>query len=343
MDTHVIELIVGTYTESGGQGLYPLSYAPATDSWSVGTPEAVFANASFGVRASANGLLYLVDEHAGSVVACRRIADGWQRLAIATTGGAAPCHLALHPDGRWLAVANYESGSIAVLALDPAGLPHGPMALQRLDGSGPDHARQQGPHAHWVGFDDDGRSLIAVDLGTDRILRYRVHAATGALGNAAIAYTAPGGSGPRHLLFHPHLPMAYLASEMAATITVLHRDGTGFAAGASVPTLAGSFAGRNLAGGMALNRAADRLYVGNRGHDSVAIFALDGSGAPTPIGQVPSGNTSPRFLFVLDVVARLLVAHEGGDTVTAFTIQPDGTLTDPIAIAIPGAAFIALA
>ena len=107
--------------------------------------------------------------------------------------------------------------------------------------------------------------------------------------------------------------------------------------------MSGRFGGRNLVGGIALDRTASRLYVGNRGHDSVAMFALDQAGTPRPLGQVPSGDRSPRFLFVLDDVARLLVAHEGGETITAFTIRPDGTLTDPIAIAIPSAAFIARA
>lgn len=343
MTMHTIHLIVGSYAGSGGQGLYPLSYDPATERWTVGTPDAAIANASFGVQAPATGITYLVDEQAGRVGAYRPATDGWQRLDVTATGGGAPCHLALHPCGRWLAVANYESGSVAVLALDAAGVPHGPVALDRHHGGGPDAKRQQGPHAHWVGFDAAGQALVAVDLGTDRILAYAFDAACGALGGAVIAYAAPGGSGPRHLLYHPHLRIAYLTSEMAATVTVLQRDGGGFTADATVPTLPDAIAAGNLVGGIALNRAADRLYVGNRGHDSVAVFALDATGTPTPLDRVPSGGRSPRFLFVLDDVARLLVAHEGGATVTAFTIRPDGTLTDPVAVAIPGAAFIALA
>jgi 6-phosphogluconolactonase len=339
MSKRAIHLEVGTYAGSGGHGLYPLSYDPATGRWTVGAPDAAIADASFGIRAPA-GITYLVDEPAGHVGAWRRTADRWQQLGVVASGGAAPCHLALHPGGRWLAVANYESGSVAVLALDAAGVPYGPVALDRHDGSGPDSERQQGPHAHWVGFDAMGKTLFAVDLGTDQILAYAFDATNGALGRPAIAYAAPSGSGPRHLLHHPRRPISYLASEMAATVTVLHRAATRFVAGTTVPTLSGGFAGRNLVGGLALNHAADRLYVGNRGHDSIATFALDAAGTPSPLALVPSGDRSPRFLFVLDDAARLLVAHEGGATMTAFTIRPDGTLADPVSLAIPGAAFI---
>ena len=336
-----IDLIVGSYADSGGRGLHPLRYDPAADDWTIGEPVATIANASFGVHARGRGTTYLVDEHAGTVASYRGAVDGWQRCAVAATGGAAPCHLALHPNGRWLAVANY-GGSAAVLALDPDGTPHGPVALHRIAGRGPDPDRQTSAHAHWVGFDASGDTLWCVDLGTDRILAFAFDATDGALGAPVIAYAAPGGSGPRHLLFHPQLGHAYLVSEMAATLALLRRTGpVGFSADTTLPTLSGAVVGRNIAGGMALNHAADRLYVANRGADTIATFALDGAGHPTPFDQVPSGGRSPRFLFVLDQQARLLVAHEGGDTVTAFTIRPDGRPVDPVLLPIPGAAFIA--
>lgn len=230
---------------------------------------------------------------------------------------------------------------MAIFAIDPSdGALQGPTAFWQAEGQGPDLDRQKEPHPHWVGFDAAGGTLYCVDLGTDRITAFDFDPAIGAIGEALTAYAAPAGSGPRHLLLHPHLPLAYLVSEMAATLTVLHRESALFARGVTVPTLAEAHPG-NIAGGMARNRATDRLYVTNRGADSVAVFALDAHGNPAALGEVASGGRSPRFVLVLDDQARLLVAHEGGEAVTAFTILADGMLAHPVAIAIPGAAFIA--
>lgn len=336
-----IDLVVGTYADSGGEGLYPLGFDPVTERWSVGTPIAQVTNASFGLYASALARFYFVGEAQGTLGVYRGAADGWRAQAIIAAGGGAPCHVALHPSERWLAVAHYASGSVAVFALDPHdGTPHGPVALHRMTGRGPDPHRQESPHAHWVGFDQSGTILYCVDLGTDRILAFAFDTAGGTLGDPIIAYAAPAGSGPRHLLAHPSLPVTYLVSEMAATLTVLRHEAAGtFVAGRVLPTLADGADG-NIAGGVALNRAGDRLYVTTRGDDRVTTFALDAAGDPILLDQVPSGGRSPRFVHVADDQRRLLVAHEGGAMMTAFTIAPDGRLSNPVPIAIPGAAFI---
>uniref|UniRef100_UPI0035CA2D3D lactonase family protein n=1 Tax=uncultured Sphingomonas sp. TaxID=158754 RepID=UPI0035CA2D3D len=336
-----IELVVGTYADSGGEGLYPLGFDPLSERWSVGAPIAPVTNASFGLYASARARFYFVGEAQGTLGVYRGAADGWQAQAVVAAGGGAPCHFALHPSERWLALAHYASGSVAVFALDPHdGPPQGPVALHRMTGQGPDPHRQESPHAHWVGFDQAGAILHCVDLGTDRILAFAFDGANGTLGDPIVAYAAPAGSGPRHLLFHPTLPVAYLVSEMAATVSVLRRQSAGtFAAGRIVPTLVDGADG-NIAGGIALNRAGDRLYVTTRGDDCVTTFALDPAGDPVLLDRISSRGRSPRFVYVADDQRRLLVAHEGGATMTAFTIVSDGRLSDPVPIAIPGAAFV---
>ena len=203
---NAVELIAGTYAREGGPGLVPLAARPS--GWVAGRPLDTIRNASFGVRASANGIRYLLDEQAkGRVGVYDR---GLQPLGDFSTLGSDPCHAALSPDGGMLAVANYSSGSVAVWRIDRAtGRPMGEAQLAIHAGGGPNRARQAGPHAHWVGFAMGGKLLHAVDLGADAIFAHVLDPRSGEILSSSIAYRAPAGSGPRHLARHPRLRIAY--------------------------------------------------------------------------------------------------------------------------------------
>lgn len=336
-----VDLVVGTYSRLGGRGLVPLAYHPAGNGWSPGDPVAAIKDASYGVHAPRLNLHYFVEESDEGRVHCHRAGDGWQQIAGTGTGGAAPCHLAIDAAERQLAVANYESGSVAVWQLGAYGIPVDPPAIYEMQGSGADPERQEHSHAHWVGFSADGKSLYCVDLGGDRIMTFPLDTPGERLASPRLAYRAPPGSGPRHLCFHPSEPTAFLVSELASTLTVLgvQPDGA-FHALQTVSTLPDGSAD-SLGGAIAINRAGDRLYVTNRGHDSIAVFATDGTTA-TLMQHVPSGGASPRFILLLDDAGRLLVANEEGGSVGAFAIAPDGRLSaDPLILDIPGAVFLA--
>ena len=148
-------LAIGTYAGGGGGGVYAL-----VDGWTLGDVYPAAANASFGAYSPRFGLHYLVDERdAGAIGVHRHGVAGWEWLARVAVGGAAPCHVALNHAQTALAVANYASGSVALFRLDAAGLPVEPPAIHANTGRGPNAARQEGPHAHWVGFSPDGRWL----------------------------------------------------------------------------------------------------------------------------------------------------------------------------------------
>jgi 6-phosphogluconolactonase len=335
-----LKLIVGTYAEGGGKGLYPLGYDRAADRWTLGEPDTAITDASFGVAEGERH--WLVHEtEPGRVVAYRPAAEGLKQLAETETGCAEPCCAALDSSGRWLAVANYKSGSLAVVRLEEDGHP-GAVQVIESSGSGPDGERQEGPHVHWVGWAPDRAHLFATDLGADAILSLRFDAAHGVIGDVHRGYSAPAGSGPRWLVFHPRLPIAYLVSELASTLTVLAMSETGgFAATAVMRTLPANFAGESLGGHLLLNADATRLYVTNRGHDSVAVFALDEAGTATLLEVVPSAGQSPRFLALFEDERRLLVAHEEGGGVVPFAIGEDGRLERAgEAIDVPGAVYI---
>ena len=335
-----VRLIVGTYARLGGRGLVQLTVRE--NELVVGPSLAAVADASFGVRSRAGRTFLAVEQQQGQVVELHGGPDGWRCGSSVSTGGAAPCHLALDPAERQLAVANYESGSIALFRIDgTAPLRAEPRAHCQFSGHGPNEERQAGPHAHWVGFSRDSRWLYAVDLGSDQILLFAVDSDASRLGSAEIAYQATAGSGPRHLVFHPTLPLAFLVSELASTLTVLRVTGDGRLDELdTLPTLPAG-AGESLGGAIAINAAGDRLYVTNRGHDSIATFGIAASGA-IPVQHVPSGGASPRFLLLLERQRRLLVANEEGGTVCQFGVDDDGRLSAIGAPAeIPGAVFLA--
>ncbi|RMB37042.1 6-phosphogluconolactonase [Sphingomonas sp. PP-F2F-G114-C0414] len=334
------ELWIGTYAGGNGMGLYPLSIG--VDHLSVGRADATAHNASFGFYSSRFDLHYIVDEQDdGAIGTYRRADDAWISLGTVDSGGAAPCHLALDATQSCLAVANYASGSTALYRLDPAGLPIAPPDIHANIGNGPNPERQTAPHAHWVGFGLDNRFLYVADLGADAVLAFAVDVKEGKLGTPHTAFTAPPGSGPRHMLFSAaHAQTAYLVCELSSTLVILDVDGADLRARAALSTLPEGWQGENIVAHIGANAVGDRLYVSNRGHDSIAVFALDPNGDATLVQHVASGGASPRFFRIFDDGRRMVVAHERDHRVTILDVRPDGTLapTD-LAVAVPGAAF----
>ncbi|WP_082470876.1 MULTISPECIES: lactonase family protein [unclassified Sphingomonas] len=334
------QLWIGTYAGGGGAGLYPLSIE--ADRLVIGAADAVARNASFGVYSSRFDAQYLVDEQDdGALGVYRRASDGWSMLASSSSGGAAPCHVALDRTQSCIAIANYGSGTTALYRLDAAGLPILPADIHKAVGHGPDRERQTSPHAHWVGFGLDNRCLYVADLGADVVRAFAVDVELGRLGPPHIALVAPPGSGPRHMLFTAaHPGTAYLICELSSTLMILDVDGADLHNRTTLSTLPAGWQGANIVAHIDTNAAGDRLYVSNRGHDSIAVFALDPNGDASLIQHVASGGASPRFFTMIDEGRRMVVAHERDHRVTILDVRPDGTLapTD-LAVTVPGAAF----
>ncbi|MEG3179579.1 lactonase family protein [Sphingomonas sp. LT1P40] len=333
------KLIAGTYAGRRGPGLVPLVSGPKD--WTASAPLAAIKNVSFGVQASASGVRYLLDEQQKGALGI--YGRDMRQLGVFSTLGADPCHAALSPDARTLAVANYSSGSVALWRLDPkTGLPTGEAQRIEHRGSGPNAKRQAAPHAHWVGFAANGRVLYAVDLGADAIFAHAIDPRTGSVGATSIAYRAQAGSGPRHLADHPRLPVAYLVAELTNTVTILtaHRDGT-FTAQGSLSTLPAGFDGSSYVAHIAINRAGTRLYVSNRGHDSIAVFAIGRTGALQLIQHVACGGHWPRLFLLLEDRGEMLVANERSGNVAILRLGTDGRLgSAKRGPSVPGVAFL---
>ena len=331
-------LYVGTDAGKGGAGLHAL-YRIGTSGWQVGEAWTGVHNTSFAAWSDRHRLLYLVDEHPdGAVNIVRATSDGWQKVGRVATSGAAPCYVALNRAQDRLAVANYGDGSVALFLLDDrTGLPRTGPVVHRRSGSGPVAGRQDGAHAHCVCFSHNDRWLYHADLGADVVLSYLVNAAAG---EPHIAFAASAGSGPRHLVLHPTRKLAALVSELANTLTILAVDGAILRPLHVLSTLPTEFSGESIAGHVALNAAGDRLYVTNRGHDSVAVFAWAPDAVPMLLQHAPSGGAGPRAFVLLEAACRFVLANEDGHNVVMFDIRADGTLSPPdVDLSVRGAVF----
>jgi 6-phosphogluconolactonase len=246
-----------------------------------------------------------------------------------STHGLAPCYASVEPAGRYCLAANYETGSLCVLPIQSDGSLGEATDVVQFSGSGPNPERQEGPHAHMVLPSPDGGFILAVDLGTDRLMAFRLDPERGALRPADPPWTqlSPG-SGPRHLAFHPQRPFAYVISELASAVTVLRYAEGVFEAVQTISTLPDDFTGQNSGGEIMVAPSGRFVYASNRGHDSLAIYAVaPETGRLSLVGHEATQGRSPRAFTIDPSGALLLAANQDTDTVVTFWIDPDsGTL-----------------
>jgi 6-phosphogluconolactonase len=289
---------------------------------------AATSNPSFLVADSLHQHIYAVNEDAQGAVSAFAIDPATGKLRLlnrVSSRGNGPCHLTLDHTGRWLAVANYASGSFAVLPVKADGSLGESVAFQQHVGSGP-NTRQQGPHAHCVLFSPDNRFLLVADLGLDRVMVYRFDAATGAVApNDPPFGSVPPGAGSRHLLFHPNGRYLYTIDEIQSAVTTFSWDG---ARGAldplqTVSSLPPDFHGASTAAELAIGAGGTRLYASNRGSDTIALFAIDPQRfTVTPMEYEPALGKTPRH-FTLDPTRKYLLAEtQDSDTIAVFKLNP---------------------
>ena len=248
------------------------------------------------------------------------------------SNGASPCYVSLDHSGRTVMVANYMGGNVSLLPVGTDGALAAPTATDQHTGAGP-HPNQTGPHAHCIVPDPANAFAFAVDLGTDQVVGYRLDAAHGQLTPLATpAFVARPGAGPRHLTFHPNGRRAYLINELNSTVTALDYDAaTGhFRELQTLSALPAGYAGANSCADIHIGRDGRFLYASNRGHNSIAVFAIDaGAGTLTPVQDVDTQGQTPRN-FALDPSGHLLlVANQNSNNLVVFRIEPNTGLLAP--------------
>lgn len=330
-------IYIGTYTGKKSQGIYSARFDSETGKPSAPELAVETKNPSFLALHPNGRVLYAVGEiddfqgmktGAVSAFSIERQSGKLSLLNQKPSGGSGPCHLSVDNAGKCVLVANYGSGHFAELPVEEDGKLGGVGHVTRFTGSSINRERQSGPHAHFISFDPWNRFALGCDLGVDKVLVWKVDP-SGTNGHKMVfkypALIKPG-SGPRHLAFHPSEPFVYLINEMAATITVFAYDWDTPALKElqTISMLPERFEGFKSGAEIQMHPSGKFVYGSNRGHDSIAVFAVDGKSRKLSLVQHQSTQGKTPRHFVIDPTGKWLLAeNQDSDNIVIFRIDQE--------------------
>jgi len=314
--------------------------------YELGTSPSCLAVNAAGTRLySANETDRVGDKRDGTVSSFSiNRADGQLTLLnTVRSGGAGPTYVSLHPSGKFLFIANYFGGSVAVLPVLPDGRLGDATDVQNDAGKlGPTKATSAPPgsfaisghdrtHAHMILPDPAGRYVLHVDLGLDQIFSWKFDAEKGVLSpNKPHTVALPPGDGPRHFYFHPNGRWLYSIQEEGSTVVLFDYDAASgrMSARQTISTLPPDFAGGNFCSEILVSDDGKFVYAGNRLHDSIAIFSVGSNGELTYLGEEWTRGDYPRS-FSFDPTGQFLYCcNQRGDNIAVFRVnRADGGLT----------------
>lgn len=271
-----------------------------------------------------------------SVFAIDRTSGQLKLLNTVPSGGHGPTYVSVHPSGRFLLVANYFGGSVAVLPIRPDG-GLGAATDVKVDAGtlGPTRATNAPPgsfafsghdrtHAHMIQADPAGRFVLHVDLGLDQIFLWKLDDTKGVLTpNDPPNISLPPGDGPRHFCFHPNGRWFYSIQEEGSNVVLFDYDPQHgrLAARQTISTLPPGFAGSNFCSEILVSADGRFLYAGNRLHDSIAIFSVGANGDLTYLTEEWTRGNYPRS-FNFDPAGRFLYCcNQRGDNLAVFRVD----------------------
>ena len=329
-------VFVGTYTHSTSKGIYAYNMDPTTGALEPTGETAGMKNPSFLTFDPAQKNLYAVSEveeferSPGGSVSAFSIESGTGKMIPINTRptiGTIPCHLKVDATSTRLVLANYGSGSVVVYPLrDDGGIGEMSEFVQH-EGSSINPERQQGPHAHSVTIGPENRFVYAADLGVDKLFTYQLDIPSGKLTPATSPFARMvDGAGPRHFDIHPNGKRGYAINELNSTITALTLDPD---TGALDPvqtlsTIPEGFSGVTHCADVHVAPSGKFVYGSNRGHDSIAIFAIDqATGELSLVGYEPTLGKTPRNFAIDPTGTILLAANQDSDSIVTFHIDQD--------------------
>ncbi|HDR9341664.1 MULTISPECIES: lactonase family protein [Burkholderia] len=334
----VYNLLVGTYTDTGSDGIYVYRFDTSTGSVAP-VSSAKTVNPSYLLPSRDGRVVYAVNElpgdngpatQRGGISAFRFDAKTGALTFIdrVSSEGNDPCYLSLSPDGKYLVTANYSvaadpGGSFALFPVrDDGGVAPAVLSVHH-EGKGPVRGRQDNAHVHSTVFSPDGRYLFVQDLGLDKIYgyRYTVDGSRGLISPTDTRYTPlKAGAGPRHLVFSADGRFAYVTSELNASVEVFgYHDGK-LTPIETVSMIAPGFKGKVGGGAIHLSPDGRFLYVSNRGDaNEIVIYAVNqADGRLKTVGRQSSLGRTPRE-FLIDPTGKwLIVGNQDSDTFYVF-------------------------
>lgn len=338
---------VGTDTGKSSKGIYAFDLDLESGAPTSVTLAAETVNPSFLAIHPSHRFLYAVNEigkfsgmKSGAVTAFA-VDPQTGKLTFLNqqpTKGSYPCHIIVDNHGRYVFVANYGGGSVAVLPIQADGRLGEATAFIQHEGKSVNPQRQEAPHPHSINLDAANRFAIVADLGLDKLLVYRFDLTKGTLhaNDPPFASVAPG-AGPRHFAFHPNGRFAYIINELNSTVTAFRYDaqsGT-LTELQTVSTLPEGFEGSNTTAEVQVHPSGKFLYGSNRGHDSIVIFAIDPDGRLRYVSHQPTQGKTPRNFGIDPTGTYLLAANQDSDNIVIFRIdkqtgklQPTGYIVE---------------
>lgn len=257
-------------------------------------------------------------------------------LNTVSSEGGGPAHLSVHPSGKWVLVANYAGGTVAVLPVRSNGELGSATDVKHDRGAvGPDRARSappgsfaisghDSPHAHMIHSDPSGHFVLSSDLGMDQILVWKFDAEKGTLTpNDPASVSLPPGDGPRHFAFHPNGRWLYSLQEEASTLVLFDYDAARgrLTARQTLSSLPKGFAGTNFTSEVRVSPDGKFVYAANRLHDSIAWFPVAEDGALTFAGEAWTRGDYPRSFSIDPTASFLYSCNQRGDAITTFRIN----------------------
>jgi len=331
---------VGTYTEEGStsKGIYAYRFDSQSERLTPIGLAAETINPSFLAVHPSHRFIYAVNEvsnykgqksGAVSAFAVDRVTGKLTLLNQVASRGGDPCYISLDKTGKYVLVANYAGGSVAVFPVLEDGRLGEASTLVQHSGHGTNPERQEGPHAHSIDMAPDNRFAVVDDLGLDETLVYGFDTAQGSLAaanteeNGRLAKADPG-AGPRHLAFHPSGRFAYVINEMQSAVSAFRYDP---AAGElqklqTISSLPKDFSGHDESAEIQVHPSGKFLYASNRGPDSIAVFTIDANkGTLTPVEYVSTRGQSPRSFEIAPNGSLLFAQNEKSDNIVLFRIN----------------------
>lgn len=276
------------------------------------------------------------EEGTVSAFAINRNDGKLELLNTVLSGGDGPTYVSVHPSGKFLLVANYFGGSVAVLPILPDGRLGTATDIKIDTGTiGPTTATNAPPgsfaisghdrtHAHMIQADPSGRFVLHVDLGLDRIFVWKFDDKTGVLTpNQPHAVALPPGDGPRHFHFHPNGRWFYSIQEEGSTIVLFDYDAAKgrLSSRQTISTLPPGFAGSNFCSEILVSSDGRFVYAGNRLYDSVGIFSVGANGILTYQGEEWTRGNYPRS-FNMDPTGQFFYCcNQRADNIAVFRVN----------------------